>query len=140
MSVEVHHADPKFRRIAPALLIAVLLLGGGAVWALQRWLAASRSPGAGDDLDGMLFLAVGLVVVMATVSLGLAHSLWQEATRIRREDRFPPSDMRTMRDVPIVHGAAARRYAAFMRAGAAVALVAGLGILVWGYRLLRLVT
>jgi len=139
MSVEIHRADPKFRRIAPLLVLAVAVIGGVAVWALQRWLEADRVSGMVDGIDGLLMVAVGLVVVLATVSLGLAFALWQEATRIRREDRFPPSDMRTIRDVAVLHGPAAGRYATYMRVGAVVATLAGIGILAWGYRLLRLI-
>lgn len=140
MSDEIHRADPKFRRIAPVLVLAVAVLGGIAIWALQRWLEADRASGMGDGIDGLMMIAAGLVVVLSTVSLGLAFALWQEATRIRREDRFPPSDMRTIRDVAVRHGPDAGRYATYMRVGAVVAALAGVGILAWGYRLMRLVS
>jgi hypothetical protein len=134
MSVELHSADPKFKRLAPFLLGAIVVAGGTAVWLLDRWLGAS-SP---QSTDGMLLVTTGLVVVLASISLGLAYALWQEAGRIRREDRFPPSDMRTVRDVAVRHGAAALRYARAMQAGAAAAALTGVGILIWGYRLLRM--
>ena len=137
MNVEVHHADPRFRRIASFVLVGVLLLGGLALWALRDWLDARAGVA---DYEGLLMLSAGLVVVLAAVSFGIAVALWLEARRIRREDRFPPSDMRTLRDVPIRHGALALRYARFMVAGAIVAGLAGFAILVWGYRLIRLVT
>ena len=137
MNVEVHHADPRFRRIATFVLIGVLLLGGLALWALRDWLATRAGLA---DYEGLLMLSAGLVVVLATVSFGIAVALWLEARRIRREDRFPPSDMRTLRDVPIRHGQHALRYARYMQAGAIVAGLGGGAILVWGYRLIRLVT
>jgi MFS superfamily sulfate permease-like transporter len=136
MNVEIHHADPGFRRWAPLVLVAVLVLGGIGVWALDAWLDARART---DGNDAMLLVAVGLVVVLASVSFGLAVALWQEAGLIRREDRFPASDMRTLRDVPVRHGNEARRYASAMRAGAVVAGAAGLGILFWGWRMLEMV-
>lgn len=139
MSIEIHRADPKFRRIAPILVFAVAALGGVAIWGLQRWLEANRNSGMGNGIDGLMMIAAGLVVVLSTVSLGLAFALWQEAARIHQEGRYPPSDMRTLRDVAIRHGPDAIRYATFMRFGAVVAGMAGVGILLWGYRLLRLV-
>ena len=139
MSVEVHRADPKFRRLAPLWLLGTAILGGLAVWGLHQWLQARLARAAGSEVDGLLIVMGGVVVVLATVSLGLAHSLWQEAARIRREDRFPPSDMRTLRDVPVRHGLEARRAAVWMRWGAMFAAAGGVGILVWGYRLIRLV-
>jgi hypothetical protein len=139
MNVEVHHADPRFRRIATLLLLGVLLLGGLGIWALREWLQA-HARASQPDFDGLLMLAAGLVAVLATVSFGIAAALWLEARRIQHEDRFPPSDMRTLRDVPVRHGAQALRYARYMMAGAIVAGISGCGILLWGYRLLRLVS
>ncbi len=139
MSDEIHRADPKFRRIAPILVLAVAVFGGAAIWALQRWLATHRASGMGDGIDALMMLVAGLVVVLSTVSLGLAFALWQEAARIRQEGRYPPSNMRTLGDVAVRRGPDAGRYATYMRVGAVVAGLAGVGILLWGYRLLRLV-
>lgn len=138
MDEEMHRADPKFRHAAPWWLLATIVAGSAGIWALHLWLQAPSTVSSFDALQGMMMVAAGLVVLLATVSLGLAHALWREATRIRQEDRFPPSDMRTLRDVAVRHGAAARRIAGGMRIGAIVAALAGAGILVWGYRLLRL--
>ena len=134
MSGELHRADPGMRRFAIVAMGSAALLGVAAIVVLRRWLASSST-----EVDGLIVLAAGLVVVLSTVSLGLAYALWQEAANIRREDCFPPSDMRTLRDVIVRHGAEARRYAQWMRVGAVVAGACGLGILIWGYRLLRLI-
>lgn len=138
MNVETHRADPKLRRIASLLLLGVLLLGGLALWALQGWLQTPTRGGL--DYDGLVLLAAGLVTVIATLSFTIAVALWLEARRIQREDRFPPSDMRTLRDVPIRHGPEAQRYARYMFAGAVFAGLGGLAILGWGYGLIRLVS
>jgi hypothetical protein len=137
MTMEMHRADPRSRRLAPLLLLGVAVLGVAAVWALKAWLGSNAAPSGAPDT--LLLLAAGIVIVLATVSFALAVVLWQEGGRIRREDRFPPSDMRTLRDVPVRHGAAARRVAGMMRGGAVCAALAGAGVLAWGYRLLRLV-
>lgn len=138
MDVEMHRADPGLRRLAALLLFGILLLGGLGLWALHDWLDAHTRGGLAD-YDGLLLLAAGLVAVLATVSFSIAVALWLEARRIQREDRFPPSDMRTLRDVPIRHGALALRYARYMFAGAIVAGLGGIAILLWGYGLIRLV-
>lgn len=138
MNVEIHRADARFRRTAPLVLLGVMLVGGAALWALQRWLDSSTRVGLAG-YDGLLLLAIGLIALLVAVSLGIAISLWLEARRIQREDRFPPSDMRTLRDVPIRHGAQARRYARYLFAAAVIAALAAFGILLWGYWLMRLV-
>lgn len=136
MDTELHRADPNIRRWATPVFVVVALLGGIAVWALDAWLDARAVDAAG--FDAMLLVAAGVVAVLATVAFGLALALWQEAQRIRREDRFPASDMRTLRDVPVRHGVEARRMARSMVAGAALAALTGAGILAWGWRLVTL--
>lgn len=139
MSVEVHRADPKIRRLAPMWLIGTIAVGAAAVWALHVWLKSRPTSAAEIEVDGLMYAMVGLVALLATVSLGLAYALWQEAARIRREDRFPPSDMRTVRDVPVRHGLPARQAALWMRCGAVLSAGAGLGILAWGIRMVQLI-
>jgi hypothetical protein len=138
MNVEMHRADPRFRRTAPLVLLGVLLLGGVALWALQRWLDSHTRVGLAG-YDGLVLLAIGVVALLVAVSLGIAISLWLEARRIQREDRFPPSDMRTLRDVPVRHGAQAQRCARYLFAAAVIAALAAFGILLWGFSLMRLV-
>ena len=136
MKVEMHRADPRLRRLASLLLPGILLLGGLGVWVLHSWLEQRTGSLAGND--GLILLAAGLVSLLATVSFSIGVALWLEARRIQREDRFPPSDMRTLRDVPIRHGPQALRYARYMFAAAVVAGLGGIAILAWGYWLLRL--
>lgn len=136
MSVELHRADPRFRRMAPWLLFGTAAIGGVAVWALRRWLSGHLGAA---DLDGLIIAAAGLVVILASISLGLAWAFWRESSAILREDSYPPSDMRTLRDVEVKHGSEARRAAFWMKCGAIAAAAAGLGIVAWGYRLLQLV-
>lgn len=138
MDIELHRADPVFRRRAPWLFGAVVVLGAIGMWALYAWLDA-RLQDATSGGATMMMLATGLVALLAAVSFGLAVALWQEASRIRREDRFPASDMRTLRDVPVRHGASARRYAGWMTAGAVLAALAGGAVLYWGWRIYALV-
>jgi hypothetical protein len=125
---ELHAADPALRRLASWLLPLVVLAGGGAMLLLFAWLG---SEDATATLDAMLFAFAGLAVVVATASLTLGWTLWREAGVIDAEKRYPASDMRTLSDVRVLHGDAARQRARWMRAAALLSALFALGLVAW---------
>lgn len=131
---EIHRADPQLRRKAPWWLLLTTVLGGLLLWWGQRWLNQGF---AGDRLQALALLFAGLNVLLATGIGALAWSLWSAAARVLTQDRFPPSDMRTLHDVPVEHGAAARRRAQWLRLCAGVLAVAAIAVTVWGILVLR---
>jgi hypothetical protein len=126
---DLHRADPALRRLARWLPISVLLAGVLALWLLHAWLGSlEQRP---DALDALLLGFLGLATLLATVGLTLAWLLWSAAGRVVAEDRYPPTDMRTLHDVPIRHGGAARALARWLRIGAVVTMLLAVGILAW---------
>jgi hypothetical protein len=125
---ELHRADPRLRQLArwlPALILVAALLG---LWWLDRWLGSLDGQ---VSFEGLLLGFLGLAAVIATAGLTLAWTLWNAASRIVSEDRYPTADMRTLRDVPLRRGQAARTIASRLRAAAVLAALLGIGILVW---------
>lgn len=110
-AVEWHRADPKLKRTALLGIGTTVVLGSVALWLLQRWLDQASKAAFGLDIIVMGFVGVGVMVSGGLLILG--WSLWQESITVKREQRYPPTNMRTLRDVPVVHGdlaqAAARR-------------------------------
>jgi hypothetical protein len=130
---EIHPADPDLRRLARWLPPTVVLTAAIGIVLLYRWLGSAH----GASLDAMLLAFAGLAVVIATGGLTLGWMLWREAGVIRAEDRYPASDMRTLRDVPVLRGESARRRAHWMRSGAMAASAFALALIAWALWTLR---
>lgn len=128
MTEDLHRADPSLQRALARLRIllpaAVIIVGAGAWWLFRRTSNV-------DELSALLSIFLGVAVVVASTALALAWSLWQEARLIVREDCFPASDMRTLNDVPIRHGAGAKAIAKHFWRGAIAAALAGLAVVIW---------
>lgn len=127
--IELHRADPGLRRLALWLPAGVILVAALALWWLQGWLGRLDTGAA--HTEALLYAFLGLAIVLSTGGLLLGWQLWTEASRILVEDRYPASDMRTVRDVPVRHGDAARQMATRMRIGAAMAALLGIAVLGW---------
>lgn len=80
---------------------------------------------------GMVFGLLAMLLIAPL--LALAVWLWACSSRILREERFPPSGVRVVRDTPILQGPAARNRATLFRVFAIVLVVAasGLSWLLW---------
>jgi hypothetical protein len=126
---ELHRADPTLRRLARWLPAAIMVAAGLALWLLLRWIESLDS--RPETLDALLLGFLGLAVLLSTAALTLAWLLWRAATSVTAEQRYPPSDMRTLRDVPLQHGEAAMRIARLLRVAAVLAAMLGVGVLVW---------
>lgn len=127
--IELHRADPRLRRLAWWLPGGVIVAAALGLWWLQGWLG--RLDADATSTEALLYAFVGLAILLSTGGLLLSWHLWAEASRILAEDRYPATDMRTVRDVPVQHGAAARQMATRMRIGAALAALLGIAVLGW---------
>ena len=125
---ELHRADPKLKQTALLGVGATVLIGGAALWMLDRWLA--QSVRVDHAFDVVIMAYIGLGVLITGGLLVLAWSLWQEARLVRREGRYPAANMRTLRDVPIVDGEQAHRAARHL-VWTAIGLAIGSCLLVW---------
>ena len=125
---QIIHADPRARRTAMAVSMAILLVAAALLWCLRvyqkevldavRW----NQPAA-------VAQALRLADTAACLSgLGLvAAGVWfaRLARRTARSGRFPPPGMKVIRDTPLRTGAKARAMARSAFASAVVLILAG---------------
>jgi hypothetical protein len=130
---EIQHADRRARNLALVLVgcgslagLALIRLFESQRPALETWIA--------DDFENRVRLVgLGLAFAFSGPTLLFSLYLWQLGARIVRGARYPPPDMRVIRDTVVMHGDAARRRGRVFQAMSvffAVAAVAG-GMLVW---------
>lgn len=123
---EVQHADPRTRRNALLYVVVGAVLGSGALLIFERnrqsllsWLLES-SPETQAGIICLAILALGLPLAL------IAAWMWTYGVRILRADRHPLKEARLVRDTPVTHGAAARRYGRLYQSFAALFLLAAL--------------
>lgn len=132
---ETHRADPRLRRMAMWWLLFTVVGGALALWLLQLWLL--RGGDLDRRLDALLLAFVGLSIIVCVGLGSLAASLWREGGKVLAENRYPAGSMRTLRDVPVQHGLAARRTARWIRAAAGVLMVAAAVLLIYAISVAR---
>lgn len=135
--MQVQRADPAYRRRVWRTLAAVavgLLL---ALVGLVTWL---RHAAEGLDRDGLRALLLrtqlSCLVLIAFSLATLGAHLWLRGGRIIAEQRFPPSDVHSVRDMVVREGADAVRVGR-MSQGMGLALLL-LAVLVTAIGLLQL--
>jgi hypothetical protein len=105
---DIHPADPRQRRRALVLLLLFAVVSALAVAEVrqhtrdlgQRLYSEERAAALGEARTSFR-LAVGLLLLPG---LALVVWTWRTAARSEAEGRFPPSNARTLRDVPIRRG------------------------------------
>ena len=104
-SGEYHHADPAYRKQMLALLAACVVIGGISLFALQQWLNHLSATVGGSDPYLMLVwlqrILAGVCLLLAAIGIGFAIYVHRIGKQVRLERRWPPSTMRTTRDVRI---------------------------------------
>lgn len=134
---EIHSADPTARRNAlvligaAALAGAVLILIAGAMRSrLEEWVV--------QDLNSRLWLVLIVAILFTTgPALGAAGYLWRLGARVVRARRYPPPELRMLRDTLVVTDDAAVRAGRLLQA---LAATIGLGGILLAYFLWRLVS
>ena len=139
---EVHRADPAYRRQMQFVLVATIVVGAAAIFALQWWLRRlGAHAGAGDLLayQGWLNrLLGGLCLVLAASAAVFAAWLRSTARDTARERRWPPSAMRTSADVRVRYLTSADALVWQLRGGAIVLAVMALLLGAWAVWLFRI--
>jgi len=104
-SGEFHHADPAYRKQMMIWLVLSVVVGAIFLFALQQWLShLFATVGASDPYRMMIWLQrilAGLCLLLAAAGAGFALWIYRIAKLTRLERRWPPSGMRTARDVRI---------------------------------------
>ena len=133
---ELHRADPALRRLATWLLPLLAAAGTAALLMLQHWLMRAASGGWATN-TGLRVAFLGIALISVMLCLGIAALLHRLAVRVREASRYPPADMRTLRDVTVRDGDAARRVAGRLQGVAGTALLLALAVSIWAVHVLR---
>lgn len=140
--MNLHRADPKERQRILWVVVGFCALGlVGALgfrWVLGRIDAHLAANEALEAVRWARVLASALIVLTVTSFLGLAGYLWHQARLVRVHGRWPPQSSRTLRNVPILTGAAALARARRLEIGSILVLLGGLGTLYYVIHLVRL--
>ena len=114
---EIQRADPKTRRSAIIFtLVMVLVLTPILIWLnsyaefIEDWLAQP-----GKTVERVKFTIFVLAVVGFFLLLFLAIFTFRFARAILRFDRYPPPNVKVIRDVRVRRGVAARRIGRLMQ-------------------------
>ena len=129
--MEMHRADKAYRTRSLWLLAAIVVMCVVLLWQLQSWLDSLTLQLDGRDprtvREWVRLLLVGLGFALAIPAVGLSVSLRRLAQATRGEQRFPPADLKTLRDVRVLRGPAALAWSRRVQSGSTVALaLAGL--------------
>ena len=134
---EFHRADPGWRRRMQLLLALTVLLGIGALVALQLWLGRMHgSDLAQHDRDVGRVLA-SLCIVLGLAAAAFATWMFRLASATRAERRWPPSSMKTSADVKIRYLTSADALVGQLKGGAIGLALVAVALLGWAGWLLR---
>lgn len=136
--MDIHPADKQHRRRLAVWLVLLALGGCLLLWSLEAWLAEIVLRLEGRDPSTvrawLRWLLAGLATMLAVPPLLLGRALRGMGRAADRERRFPPSAWKTVRDVRILRGDDAARWARRVeRAGNVAIALAGalLGLALW---------
>ena len=143
MNAEIQQPEPQARRRAAVIfgigaVVGVICLYGAVASrpAIERWVT---EPAAITNQAARLKAVIAVVAVaMALPLVGFAAYLWHLATRVLRDERFPPVNLSIMRPTPVLTGPDARRRGRMIQIiGVMLAILAvGVGIVLWRLSLL----
>lgn len=104
----IHQADLKERRITYVVVAALAILGiAGGFW-FYWWqgqlqvLAKAREDA--EVLRQVALVSTLLYSLMSASLLGLSAIIWQKASKVVREQRYPTADSAIVRDAPVLLG------------------------------------
>ena len=132
---DIHRADPGFRQRMLILLAICVAAGGVVIALLPGWLASLRDSHAGSDpaeLEQLLrmgFTALALLMIAPMLLLARQALGWSQ--RIITADSFPTADMKTIRDVAVLHGEAAQRVARLHRLAGNLLVWLSVAVMAW---------
>lgn len=140
--MEIHRADPAYRRRSLLLLAATAGVCALALWQLHGWLqdviAHLRISDADEVRRWLRALLTGLAAVPVVPLAFWGRGLRRLARATREEQRFPPKAWKTYRDVRVLRAHYAQTWAARVdRLGRAAQTLAGVlaaaAVVTWWY-------
>jgi hypothetical protein len=105
-------ADPRTRWIALAAVVGIAIAGGVAIGWLTPLLTRAAEQGALGPLPAgtrsLCWLFLGLVTLMALPVVAFGVHAIRLGKRVRMQGRFPPIEMRVVRDTRVLVGPSAQ--------------------------------
>ena len=133
MAEEIHRHDPAYRRIAIAIVLGGTAVGAILLYSLLLWLdRIDPKVTRGEEVLGLWALFLALTILIALLLFGLSLAMRRLATRIEAAGRFPPLDMKTLRDQSVRNGSEATAIAQRVRLFGWLVLFCGVAIAAWG--------
>lgn len=133
--MDIHRADPAYRTRTLLLLTLTVIACTVFLLLLHAWLQRVTAQLMSSDPDTMrrwlrtLFIGLGLLLAVPALLIGA--NLRRLGMQSNREQRFPPENWKTIRDVRIFRHDQAVRWAVRTRALGAVALAIGACLILW---------
>ncbi|HEY0660760.1 MAG TPA: hypothetical protein VGD21_05515 [Lysobacter sp.] len=133
--MDIHYADKAYRRRSLLLFAAIVALCIVLLWQLHAWLQDVTTHLRGQDPATVrswlrvLFAGLGIALAMPAIGLGLTLRRLAQASRLQQ--RFPPMEWKTFRDVRVLRDAAALNWARRVDAGAKAALALAGALIGW---------
>lgn len=133
--MEIHYADKGYRRRSIWALLGVLILLTALLWQLNAWLQglAPQLSGA-DSEDARRWLRALLAILgfaLSAPAAALGVSLHRLGRASRLQGRFPPRELKTLRDVRVLRDAPALRWARRVEISGTTALLLSSALAGW---------
>jgi hypothetical protein len=134
--METQSADPRLRRIAGLVFVALVLVGAVALLTLQSWLSGVAQEAPTAVAQAQLLAVFGWLVGISCVALLiLAIYLWRTAAQVLATQQFPPPGMRVVRDTTVLRGAVALRRGRIIQGIGVLLVFCSLALAVAAWRL-----
>ncbi len=139
-TVEMHAADRGYRKRMGLWLVFALVLGTCLLWWLADGLrGVAEALGDADDArkrEGVRVLLSALGLAVAVCSMAVHVAIRRRVRDILAFDALPPPHWRTVRDVRVLRGAAARAWArrlGWCRDAAALSSITAIALAAWAW-------
>ena len=133
--MDIHRADPAYRTRTLLLLTLTALACTVLLLLLHAWLQRVTAQLMSSDPDTtrrwLRTLFVGLGLLLAIPALLIGANLRQLGMQSQVEQRFPPENWKTLRDVHILRHQQAVRWASRTRLLGTTALAFGVSLVLW---------
>ena len=106
-SNEIQKADPKARRLALVFTLIGMIIGTLLILAVEQYQGTVREQILSEPADASDRIRSAFLVsatLLATPLLLFAAYCWNLGAKVRRAQRFPPPNVRVIRDTPVVYG------------------------------------
>ena len=136
---DIQHADPKVRRKTIIFILVMMVVFALILYwlnsqmeSIEEWIAQP-----GETIARVKLTLSALVAIGAILLCVMAIFTFRFANAVLRSDRYPPPNIKVIRDVRIRQGVAARRIGRLMQSIGVAALLLLIAIILVGSLLIQ---